>query len=99
MGCCAFVGASPAGAELTFDANDFMNNNKRLMGVIEGHSVPRLFIPKLVDLYMQGRFPFDRLIRFYDFDQINQAAADSEEGRTVKPILRMPEAAGAGEPR
>jgi hypothetical protein len=26
---------------------------------------------------------------FYDFDQINQAAADAESGATVKPILRV----------
>ena len=38
---------------------------------------------------MQGRFPFDRLVQFYDFDQINQAAADTESGATVKPILRI----------
>jgi aryl-alcohol dehydrogenase len=38
---------------------------------------------------MQGRFPFDQLVRFYDFDQINQAAADAESGAAVKPIIRM----------
>jgi aryl-alcohol dehydrogenase len=38
---------------------------------------------------MQGRFPFDRLVTFYDFDQINQAAADAESGATIKPILRI----------
>jgi aryl-alcohol dehydrogenase len=38
---------------------------------------------------MQGRFPFDRLVTFYDFDQINQAAADAEAGTTIKPILRL----------
>ncbi|WP_324698886.1 NAD(P)-dependent alcohol dehydrogenase [Novosphingobium sp. RL4] len=88
-GTCAFVGASRPGTELTFDANDFMNNNKRLMGVIEGASNPQLFIPQLVDLYLQGSFPFDKLVRFYDFLKINQAAADSESGETIKPILRM----------
>ncbi len=59
------------------------------MGVVEGNSVPDVVVPQLIDLYMQGRFPFDRLVRFYDFDQINQAAADTESGTTVKPILRV----------
>jgi aryl-alcohol dehydrogenase len=43
----------------------------------------------LLELYRQGRFPFDKLVRFYDFDDINQAVADAQSGLTVKPILRM----------
>ncbi|BFU94400.1 MAG: hypothetical protein NTNFB02_11220 [Nitrospira sp.] len=38
---------------------------------------------------MQGRFPFDRLVKFYSLDQINQAAEDSEKGVTIKPIVRL----------
>jgi aryl-alcohol dehydrogenase len=52
--------------------------------------VANSFIPKLVDLYLQGRFPFDKLCRFYTLDQVNEAMADSERGLTIKPILRMP---------
>jgi aryl-alcohol dehydrogenase len=58
-------------------------------GIIEGDSVPDIFIPQLIDLYSQGRFPFDRLLTFYPFDQINQAATDSERGETIKPPLRF----------
>jgi aryl-alcohol dehydrogenase len=43
---------------------------------------------------MQGRFPFDKLCRFYSFDQVNEAMADSERGVTIKPILRMPADSG-----
>jgi aryl-alcohol dehydrogenase len=39
---------------------------------------------------MEGRFPLERLVTYYDFDQINQAVDDSEEGRTIKPILKLP---------
>ncbi len=46
-------------------------------------------IPKLLELYVQGRFPFDRLVEFYDLDGINDAAADSESGKVLKPILRI----------
>ena len=41
----------------------------------------------LAELYRQGRFPFDRLLQFYPFAAINQAIADAEAGRTVKPVL------------
>jgi aryl-alcohol dehydrogenase len=52
--------------------------------------VSKIFIPKLIEFYRQGKFPFDKLVRFYDFEQVNEAIADSESGVTIKPILRMP---------
>ncbi|MGK2940870.1 MAG: zinc-binding dehydrogenase, partial [Immundisolibacter sp.] len=60
-----------------------------LRGIIEGDSNSDVFIPRLIELYRQGKFPFDKLIKFYSLDQINQAAADSEGGGTLKPVLRM----------
>jgi len=30
------------------------------------------------------------LVTFYEFDQINQAAEDSEKGTTLKAIMRLP---------
>ncbi|HYB43409.1 MAG TPA: NAD(P)-dependent alcohol dehydrogenase [Candidatus Methylomirabilis sp.] len=62
---------------------------RTLRGIIEGDSVPGEFIPTLIELFRQGRFPFDRLERFYPFRRINEAAADSLAGDTVKPILRF----------
>lgn len=58
-------------------------------GVIQGDAVPHRFIPRLIDLWRQGRFPVHRLIEVYDFADINQAVADMERGETVKPVLRM----------
>jgi aryl-alcohol dehydrogenase len=63
---------------------------RRSIQVIQGDAVPQIFIPKLIDLYRAGQFPFDRLIKFYDFKDINTAIADSRSGDTVKPILLMP---------
>lgn len=87
LGRCAIVGVTP---EVTLDVhNDLMAEGKSLVGVIEGDAIPRVFIPELVAYYKDGRFPFDRLIRFYDFADINQAFADSEQGTTIKPVLRF----------
>jgi aryl-alcohol dehydrogenase len=88
-GTAAILGASRPDATLDIGANTFMQSCKTIMGVVEGDSVPDVFVPQLLDLHLQGRFPFDRLVTFYDFDQINQAAADAESGATVKPILRI----------
>jgi aryl-alcohol dehydrogenase len=88
-GVCGIVGAPALGTEASFDVNGVMTTGKTILGIIEGDSVPDLFIPSLVELYTQGRFPFDKLVKFYSFDQINQAAEDSEKGITIKPIVRI----------
>jgi aryl-alcohol dehydrogenase len=60
-----------------------------IRGVNEGDSVPHSFIPKLVDLIVEGRFPLQKLVKFYDFHDINRALEDQEHGTAIKPILRM----------
>lgn len=82
------VGAPPMGTTLPVDIN-FLLFNRKLRGIIEGQATSDIFIPRLLDLYMNGKFPFDKLVKFYPFDQINQAAEDSERGLTMKPVLRM----------
>ena len=62
---------------------------KKTIGIIQGDAVPQRFIPKLIDLYRAGRFPFDRMLKFYDFRDINDAMADAERGDTIKPVLRI----------
>jgi aryl-alcohol dehydrogenase len=93
LGTCGIVGATPEGTEASFNVNDVMIPGRRIMGIVQGDVVSRTFIPELIELYRQGRFPFDRLVKFYPFDQVNQAMADSEAGVTIKPILRIEAAA------
>lgn len=87
LGTCSIVGVTP---EVTLDIhNDLMAEGKSMIGVIEGDAVPQVFIPQLVAYYKAGRFPFDRLVKFYDFEQINEAFADSASGATIKPVLTI----------
>jgi aryl-alcohol dehydrogenase len=88
-GALGVVGAPALGTTAEFDVNDLLLGGKTIRGIVEGDSVPQKFIPELVNLYLQGRFPFDRLVKFYNFDEINQAAADSEKGVTLNPIIRI----------
>jgi aryl-alcohol dehydrogenase len=93
LGTCGIVGATPEGTEASFNVNDVMIPGRRIMGIVQGDVVSRTFIPELIELYRQGRFPFDRLVKFYAFDDVNQAMADSESGVTIKPVLRFEPAA------
>jgi len=58
-----------------------------IRGIVQGDSVPDVFIPRLIDLYMSGRFPFDKLVTKYPFEQINQAIEDQSSGKVVKPVF------------
>ena len=64
---------------------------RKTLGIIQGDAVPQHFIPILIALYRAGKFPFDRLIKFYDFSDINKAIAESKQGDTIKPVLRIGE--------
>lgn len=66
-----------------------MQGCKTLMGVVEGNSVPDIVVPELLDLYMQRQVSQRLSGEHYDFDQINQAAADAAFGAAIKPILRI----------
>lgn len=68
---------------------DFLPKGIRAVHVVEGDSVPQIFIPKLIKLYQSGKFPFDRLLKYYDFKDINKAMKDSLSGRIIKPVLLM----------
>jgi len=87
LGICGLLGVVPPGTEVSLDM-DLIMNGRTVRGIIEGDAIPDLFIPKLIELYSQGRFPFDRLITFYPFDEINQAVEDMEKGRVIKPVLK-----------
>jgi aryl-alcohol dehydrogenase len=58
-------------------------------GIVQGDSVPNVFIPQLIDLHLAGRFPFDRFLTRYDFPQINQAIEDQHAGKVAKPVFSM----------
>ncbi len=76
-------------ALLTGEAGTDLPEGRKTLGIIEGDAVPQLFIPKLIDLYRAGEFPFGRLEKFYAFSDINQAIADAKRGDTIKPVLRV----------
>lgn len=86
-GVCGLIGVSPLGTEVSLDMNAIMFG-RTVRGIIEGDAIPDLFIPKMIDLYKQGRFPFDKMIKYYALDEINQAVEDMEAGRALKPVLR-----------
>ena len=85
-GVCGIIGVAPLGTELTLDMNGLLFG-RTVRGIIEGDSIPDVFIPQLIELWRQGRFPFDKLIRKYKLADIEAAAHASESGEVLKAVL------------
>ena len=90
-GTLAVVGAPALVTRASYDVNNLILNGRSITGVVEGDSNPEEFIPDLVELYRQEKFPFNELVTYFDFDEIQEAVEASEEGTAIKPILRVSE--------
>ena len=94
MACLAHQGiagfVTPPRGDWAPEIFPLLAGGRSLRGIIGGDASPRLFLPKLLDFHRQGRFPFDRLTTFYPFESIADAFADIGSGKTIKPVLRMP---------
>lgn len=86
-GTLGLLATSPPVATLSASLNGLVSTGQRIMGIIEGDSDPSQFVPELLAHHDAGRLPFDRLIRTYPLDDINQAIADQQAGAVVKAVL------------
>jgi aryl-alcohol dehydrogenase len=66
-----------------------LQQGRIVRGCIQGESVVKDFLPRLVELYRAGQLPVDRLVRHYEFGAINDAVADMLAGTTIKAVLRI----------
>jgi aryl-alcohol dehydrogenase len=85
-GISGLIGVGRPGAEIKVDHATVLYG-RRVMGILEGDSIPQTFIPALIELYKSGRFAFDKMVKTYPFDQLQQAVEDSEAGTTIKGVV------------
>jgi aryl-alcohol dehydrogenase len=85
-GHCVTVGFQGLENEITVDQGHLLLG-RRLSGVVEGDADPQVFIPELIELYRDGKFPFDRLVKTFPFSQINEAMHASDSGEVIKPVV------------
>ena len=86
-GKIALLGAG-SDSKIQIDIRDVFGG-KVLTSVREGDCNPQTSIPQILEHVRDGLFPIDRITRFYDFSEINEAVNDANSGATIKPILRF----------
>ncbi|EME43732.1 hypothetical protein DOTSEDRAFT_79733 [Dothistroma septosporum NZE10] len=87
-GSAATVGVPPTGAKVQIDPLVYLLGSRRYLGCREGDSVPQVFVPQLVEMQQKGLFPVEKLVKVYDYKDMDQALKDMHDGVVVKPVIQ-----------
>ena len=86
-GTVVAVGLGKAGAQFSISLNPLVQQEKRIIGSLYGSSNPVVLIPKILDLYLAGRLPLERLIgetySLADVNEAYQALSSGAPGRSI----------------
>ena len=85
-GTCGLIGAAALGVEVRLEMSSILFG-RTIKGIMQGDCVPDVFVPKLIEFWRAGVFPFDKLTKLFDMSDINQAVHAAESGEVVKPII------------
>ncbi len=87
-GTLVAVGMPASGAKTEIEAADFANEGQRLLGSKMGSTRLGVDVPKLVELYRQGRLKLDELITArYPLAEINEAIAAVKRAEALRNVI------------
>jgi NDMA-dependent alcohol dehydrogenase len=87
-GTVVAVGLPDEGLTADLPASDLPREEKVVTGSFYGSCNPPVDMPKVLDLYMDGRLPLDRLVtRRYPLDEINDAFAAMTAGEVARAVI------------
>lgn len=91
-GTAVVIGNARQGETVTIDPRHF-NMGKRLLGTWGGDSRPDIDYPYYCELLSSGRLNVKPLLtKTYPLSEINEALADLECGKAIRPLIEMPHA-------
>ena len=88
-GATVLVGMPPSGCvSATFDPGWLAADGQRILGSKMGSARLPVDVPKIVELYGQGRVKLDELISArFPFERINEALASSRAGVALRNVV------------
>lgn len=88
-GTTVMVGSVPWGDDIAVNAG-LMFGERKLVGCLGGSNIPEREIPRIVDLYEQGKLQLDALVgRTYALDEIEDAIANAERADDARTVVRI----------
>jgi NDMA-dependent alcohol dehydrogenase len=86
----ALVKKAGRGVDVKLNLFEFSMQRKELVGCIFGNANPRYDIPRLLNLYMDGKLKLDEMITTeYTLDDINQGYQDMRDGKNIRGLIRF----------
>ncbi len=87
-GAVVVVGMPPSGVMGSYDPGWLAADCQRIIGSKMGSARIRIDVPRIVDLYQQGRLKLDELISGrYRLEQINEAMASVTRGEALRNVI------------
>ena len=87
-GALVLVGMPAVGETSAFEIVTLANDSKRILGSKMGSSNIHDDIPRLIQLYQQGRLKLDELISArYPLSEINEAIASTKRGAALRNVI------------
>ena len=87
-GALVLVGMPAVGETSAFEIATLANDSKRILGSKMGSSNIHVDIPRLIQLYRQGRLKLDELISArYPLSEINAAIASAKRGEALRNVI------------
>jgi aryl-alcohol dehydrogenase len=85
-GTVGLIASGGAGVDLSLPLRDLVVG-RQLRGIVEGDSLPQVFIPYLLEQWRQGSFRIDALISHFPAAELPAAITAMHDGTVVKPVL------------
>jgi NDMA-dependent alcohol dehydrogenase len=80
--------ANIAADDVKLNLFEFAMQRKELVGCIFGNANPRVDIPLLLNLYMEGKLKLDEMVtKTYTLDEINQGYQDMRDGKNIRGVI------------
>ncbi|MEM7113046.1 MAG: Zn-dependent alcohol dehydrogenase [Chloroflexota bacterium] len=87
-GSLVLVGMPASGVKLSIEAANFAGEEKHVFGSKMGSTRLRVDVPKLVELYQNGRLKLDELVtKRYPLEAINEAVAAVKRGEALRNVI------------
>lgn len=87
MGKIIQVGAGMPDAVVALPMQAWMGTGKQYFGAVMGQCVTAEYIPRMIQWWKDGEFPFETLVQSFSFDDWEAAIESMIKGTVVKPIM------------
>jgi Zn-dependent alcohol dehydrogenase len=88
-GKCVVAGMAAMGTAVSIQSYEFLLG-KTITGTVQGDIQAQVDIPRYIDMFMDGKLPFDKLIsKTYSLDQVNEAFEALEKGEVIRSVIKI----------